>query len=114
VSFLDVRRRRDIFEELRGAGRRAVAYELPIPVRLRSALWKVKIRDRERVEPPHVTVMLKAKSWRFGLRERRFLDRKPPPSDVPEALVDHLLEHLDQLVEAWNQMYPENPVESSR
>ena len=43
-------------------------YELPLPKKLRAEGWKVKIREKERVEPPHVTVMHKAEEWRLGLR----------------------------------------------
>lgn len=91
-----------------------MAYELTLPPRLKSQQWKVKIRDRERVEPPHVTLMHRTKAWRLGLREGAFLDKKPPPEDVPEDLVEYVLEHIGELVEAWDEMYPENPVESER
>jgi hypothetical protein len=49
--------------------------------------WKVKVRDRERVEPPHVSIMHKSNSWRWGLRSEQFLDSEPDPKDVPEELL---------------------------
>lgn len=91
-----------------------MAYELDLPTRLEHQGWKVKIRDRERVEPPHVTVLYKTRAWRFGLRDLEFLDRKPPPGDVPAELVALLTARLDELVAAWDEMYPENPVEGDR
>ena len=49
--------------------------------------WAVKIRDRERVEPPHVTLLRK-------------------------TLVLRIIEVQWQvLCDAWDEMYPENPVE---
>ena len=47
--------------------------------------WKVKIRDRERLEPPHVTVVHKTRTWRFGLRSEGFLDEEPDPKEVPKG-----------------------------
>lgn len=72
--------------------------------------WKLKIRDRERVEPPHITLILKTESWRFGLREKSFLDRKPDPDRIPGDLLAYLLEHYMDYVEGWNALYPHNPV----
>ena len=35
-------------------------FELPLTRRLKVEGWNVKIREQERVEPPHVTIMHKA------------------------------------------------------
>ena len=43
-------------------------FDVPLPRKLKAEGWKVKIREKERVEPPHVTVMHKADEWRLGLR----------------------------------------------
>ena len=51
-----------------------MAFSLELPVDLRKAGWKVKIRDRERLEPPHVTIPLKASAWRLDLRTGQFLE----------------------------------------
>jgi len=32
-----------------------VAYQLPLPLKLKRHGWKVKIADKERLEEPHVT-----------------------------------------------------------
>ena len=45
-------------------------FDVPLPRRLKAEGWKVKIREKERVEPPHVTVMHKADEWRLGLRDK--------------------------------------------
>lgn len=71
--------------------------------------WRVKIRDKERVEPPHVTVIRRTQSWRLNLRTGKFMDKEPDPRDVPASLVDEVLAALEQLRSEWNKMYPENP-----
>ena len=90
----------------------AVSFPLPQPHKGRG--WKAKIRDRERTEPPHVTVLLKTSAWRLGLRERDYLDARPDPSDVPDAITDHLLSDkvFPTIVAAWDRLYPHNPVAS--
>jgi hypothetical protein len=59
-----------------------------------------------------VTILHKARAWRIGLRDGAFLDKKPPPGDVPDELVEFLRGQTDELVAEWDGMYPENPVES--
>ncbi len=84
---------------------------IAVPSRSLAASWKVKIRDDERGEEPHVSVIFKGSAvYRFGLRRRTFLDREPDPRAVPREIVDLILARLDELVAGWNQMYPENPV----
>jgi hypothetical protein len=87
-----------------------VAFALPAPFNERG--WRVKIRDRERVEPPHVTLLHKTRSWRFGLREKHFLDSDPPTRDVPGELLAQLLARTPEFTLVWNDLYPENPVHS--
>jgi len=91
-----------------------VPFDLVLPSRLASQGWKVKIREFERLEPPHATVIRKTTTWRFGLRDGEFLDRKPPPHEVPAELVEHLRASLDELRAAWDAKYPENPVGDDR
>ena len=57
--------------------------QLPLPERLAKDGWKVKIRDRERLEPPHATVIRGNRAWRWNLRSRQFMDREPDPGDLP-------------------------------
>jgi len=71
----------------------------------------VKIRDREIREPPHVTVIKGSESWRYDLREQRFMDREPPPRQVPDAVVDYIEENMGAIADVWDAMYPDNPVE---
>jgi hypothetical protein len=72
--------------------------------------WKVKIRERERLEPPHVTVIKGVKSWRWDLRKQSFMDKEPPSKDVPPALIERIKSEHSNFVKQWNLKYPENKV----
>ena len=87
-----------------------MAFSLKLSAVLRKQLWKVKIRDRERLEYPHVSIMMKGKTWRYSLRGGTFLDKKPDPGDVPEGVVAAIEKGMAKLIGAWNKMYPKNPV----
>ncbi|MBM3649384.1 MAG: hypothetical protein FJX11_16495 [Alphaproteobacteria bacterium] len=89
-----------------------MARAFDLPRELASARWKVKVRDKERTEPPHVSVLRGTQCWRWGLRERAFLDSEPSPADLPKNLVQHLENIHDEMCAAWNDMYPHNPVTS--
>jgi hypothetical protein len=62
-----------------------MAFSLKLPKKL-ARQWAVKIRDRERVEPPHVTVLRKTQAWRLDLRTGEYMDKEPDPDDVPSAV----------------------------
>ena len=88
-------------------------YELALPKRLRTRGWKVKIRDKERVEPPHVTVMHREYEWRIGLRDQQPM--MPPGgrlNDIDPEVIRIIEENWDVLIGAWDAKYPENPVSS--
>ncbi|MGE0191154.1 MAG: hypothetical protein AB7T63_03840 [Planctomycetota bacterium] len=87
-----------------------MAYSLSLSPDLVAQGWKVKIRDRERCETPHVSVLRRISCWRVSLRDLRFLDVSPDPSLVPGALLDEVRRARPKLTRAWNRMYPENPV----
>lgn len=53
------------------------------------------------------------RSWRFGPREKTFLDVDPPERDVPRGLVRNLEDRIDEFTIAWDCLYPENPVKSN-
>jgi len=89
-----------------------LAFELKLPAPRDSQGWKAKIRDRERVEPPHVTIIHRTRSWRLGLRSGEFLDKEPDPRDVPDQVVAAIRGSILQLREKWDVTYPENPVSS--
>lgn len=89
-----------------------MATAFPLPPALANDRWKLKIRDRERLEPPHATVIRGLQSWRWDLRTQRFMDTDPPPSDVPAELVAHLRTIHGQLVDRWDATYPGNRVDS--
>jgi len=70
-------------------------FSLPLPDSLRHQGWKVKIREKERVEEPHATVIRGKQVWRFGLRSLGFLDADPDPRHVPQEVVDAILGAMD-------------------
>jgi hypothetical protein len=86
-----------------------LAFSLPLPRRL-AGHWKVKIRDRERAEPPHVTILHGTREWRLCLRTGRFLDVDPPARLVPTQLVRYVEGRFARLIEEWDRRYPSNPV----
>jgi hypothetical protein len=89
-----------------------VAFNLRLPDALRKARWKVKIRDKETREPPHVTIIRGTEAWRINLRTGEFMDADPDPSDVPRAIVELIHEEAawQRLCDTWDDMYPGNPV----
>lgn len=90
-----------------------MAFALVIPQPLKSQGWKVKIRDREFAEPPHVSVIRRTECWRIGLRDLEFMDTSPDPSRVPNDLVEFIHSKVEDLKAAWDRMYPHNPIDSS-
>ena len=89
-------------------------FDLEIPALFRSQGWKVKIRDKERLEPPHASILFRDKTWRIGLRDREFLDSSPSSKDVPKELLDYVYNchSWNELCRQWNLMYPKNPLDS--
>jgi len=87
-------------------------FSLPLPDSFRHQGWKVKIREKERVEEPHATVIRGKQVWRYGLRSGAFLDAEPDPRLVPQQVVEAILGAMDVLRGQWDEAYPENPVES--
>ena len=85
-------------------------FDLPLPEPLARQGWKAKVRDRERLETPHITVLFKTRSWRVSLRSLETLGLEPPPRDVPHEILEAIERHLSSLCGAWNPMYPDNPV----
>jgi hypothetical protein len=86
-------------------------FDVPLPRKFKAEGWKVKIREKERVEPPHVTIMHRAEEWRLGLRDKQLLE--PPGGrikDIDPAVMHIIEEYWERLIEAWDAKYPENPV----
>lgn len=90
--------------------------ELPLPTSLSKARWKVKIQEKETREPPHVSILRGTDKWRINLRTRGFMDKRPKPSDVPEALLQVIREkdNWEWLCRQWDAKYPDNPVSSDQ
>lgn len=89
-----------------------MAFNLRLTDALRKARWKVKIRDKETREPPHVTIIRGTRAWRIDLRAGQFMDAQPDPSDVPNEIVGLIKdeETWQRLRDEWDRMYPKNPV----
>ncbi|MFN0053223.1 MAG: hypothetical protein ACKV0T_13655 [Planctomycetales bacterium] len=89
-----------------------MAYTLLLPERLKKARWKVKIRDKETREPPHVTFLRGTDAWRVDLRTGAFKDISPDPAEVPKELFEFVMVEANwlQLCQEWDRMYPDNPV----
>lgn len=85
-------------------------FALPLPAPWASQQWKLKIRERERLEPPHVTLLHRARAWRWDLRSGGFMDIDPPPGDVPVEIVEFIELSLATLRTEWDRMYPHNPI----
>ena len=88
----------------------AMAFQLPLPQRLSSRGWKIKIRDKERLEDPHVTVIKGTDTWRWNLRSKSFMDRRPDPNLVDAKIFERLHANVGLLVAQWDKMYPKNKV----
>ena len=85
-------------------------YELPLPAKLESERWKVKIWDNEIRESPHITIVRKTQKWRWGLRERAFMDKEPDPSLVAQEVMDEVNGQYLLLCNEWDRIHPDNPV----
>ena len=88
-------------------------YDLSLPVVLKRAGWKVKIRDKERLEPPHATVINGCEYWRFDLREGKCMDDDPPPRRVPKELREIVKSNQPLLAKEWDLIHPKNKVEAT-
>lgn len=89
-----------------------MVYALKMPKPLKDKGWKVKIRNWERTEEPHVTILWKTQGWRYNIREPGFMDSEPDPKLVPDDVVDHITKNLKLLREQWDKKHPENPIDS--
>lgn len=87
-----------------------MAFNLRLPASLAKMRWKVKIRDKERVEDPHITIIRGTEVWRVCLRDGGFMDGGSW-NDLPDGLQQVVEEHWQQLCDAWDQMYPHNPIQ---
>ena len=91
-----------------------MAFNLRLNAAFRKARWKVKIRDKETREPPHVTIIRGTDAWRINLRTGEFMDSEPDPSAVPSEIVAFIKteKNWKTLCDQWDEMYPKNPVSS--
>lgn len=73
-------------------------HELILPKKLKVQGWKVKVREKERVEPPHVTVMHNANEWRIGLRDKQPLE---PPGGTLKDIAPDVIRIIE---ENWDEL----------
>jgi hypothetical protein len=85
-------------------------FDLRLPRRLAKMRWKVKIRDKERVEDPHLTIIHGTMVWRVCLRDGRFMD-DGSWKDMPDDLQEVVMKNWEMIRLAWDRMYPHNPVQ---
>ncbi len=85
-------------------------FTLQVPEPHSSGGWKIKIREKERLEPPHVTILFKTNSWRLNLRTGSLLDPNSNWSDVPKAVQETVRDNWTKICDEWNRMYPGNPI----
>lgn len=83
-----------------------------LPTSLQNAGWKIKIREKETLEPPHITILHGTQAWRINLRTGEFMDKQPDPDDVPEGVTAFIQKQSNwQLFhKKWDKKYPMNPV----
>jgi hypothetical protein len=87
-----------------------MAFSLRLARQLTKAGWKVKIRDKERLEEPHITIINGTDAWRIGLRSRAFLD-DGRWKDFPDDLRVTLEANWERMCREWDAIYPNNRVE---
>jgi len=85
-------------------------FVLELVAALKQAGWKVKIHDFERLEPPHVTIYQKIRTWRLSLRDGTFLDKGDKWSQINETVRSEIEDNWDALIEEWDAIHPQNPV----
>jgi hypothetical protein len=89
-------------------------FDLTHPPRCKAEVWKVKIREKEASEPPHVTILRRTEAWRLGLRDGRFL--VPPGGswkEIDRGVREGIEAHWESLRNAWDAKYPFNVVGSA-
>jgi len=86
-----------------------VPFDLDLPSRWKRAKWKVKIRDKERAEEPHVTILRGPDVWRVSLRTGTFLDGGAW-SDIPDGVRQAIEAHMPDLKAEWDRRCPWNLV----
>lgn len=74
----------------------------------------MKIQDKERLEPPHVTILHRTEKWRLNLRTGEFMDREPSSRDVSKSVLEDIRQNLSRLQQEWDRLHPTNPVRAVR
>ena len=85
-------------------------FSLGLPRRLRNARWKVKIREDERLEPPHATILRGIRAWRVDLRTGQLMDLGDAWNQIDPGVQQAIRDSWEVLCAQWNRMYPGNPI----
>ena len=88
-------------------------YDLALTPAFSQAGWKVKIFEKERLEPPHVSIVQRTDKWRVNLRTGEYMDDDPDPKEVPEGLRELIQVNWDTLCTEWDRKYPNNKVQDT-
>lgn len=86
-------------------------FDLELPARWKGAKWKVKIRDNEAVEEPHVTILHGPDVWRVSLRDCHFMDGGSW-NDVEDEVRETIQapKNWKKLRDAWDARFTHNLV----
>jgi hypothetical protein len=87
-----------------------MAFSLRLARKLVKQGWKVKIRDKERLEPPHVTILRFTRVWRLSLRDGTFLEEDDRWNQIHDEVRQAVENEWETLRAEWDRLYPDNPV----
>ena len=87
-----------------------MAFDLELPPEARANGWKVKIREDERLESPHVTILRKWSTWRVNLRTGEMMDLGDSWKQVDPVVKAAVFENWNRIRQEWDRRYRHNPV----
>ena len=85
-------------------------FRLELSPRAKTRGWKVKIRDKERLESPHVTIQFRWRTWRVDLRTGEMMDHGNSWGQIDPDVAETVVSSWEAICRAWDEMYPLNPV----
>lgn len=89
-----------------------MGYDLSLSKILKKEGWKVKIRNDERLEEPHVTIIRKCDVWRLSLRTDKFLEAGQGWQQIDKGVRAAIEAKWETLQQEWDAFYPHNPISS--
>jgi hypothetical protein len=82
-----------------------------MPDEVAAAGWSATISADERCEDPHLTVTRNGERIRVNLRTQEVMDGRD--SDLPDPVLEAVLECWDDWCALWDERYPINPVKGT-